>query len=374
MLRYFLLICFALVNFQGIILGFAQVESTDSSITNEADYKFVFDQMETQIENAPNKIINPELDKYLLELSCELSEQYCQEIRIYVIDEPAFNAHMFPNGALIIYSGLLLRIENKAQLAYIISHEMAHYVYKHGIKKINHNKLANSSVNQTSGLNPFKGITRFNSSASINQYSQQLEHDADLFSIKLLSKNNLPLIEVAFMFENLRQENTVGEKVNKGGFSSSHPGTKQRIKLFQQHAIKTPARTLHNNDSWSILKAKFIGKWLESELSKREFKSTRVLLNHLKANSNNPSYYDFYFGEIYRKQGGRKNAETAISYYEKYLKNNTIKLISKVYKNLGDCYVELNKSDQALFYYNKYINLSPQPTDIHIIRNEITRF
>ena len=106
-------------------------------------------------------------------------------------------------------------------------------------------------------------------------------------------------------------------------------------------------------------------------MSKREFKSTRVLLNRLKANSSNPGYYDFYFGEIYRKQGGKQNAKMAISYYEKFLESNNATQLPRIYKSLGESYMELNRTDQALFYYNKYINLSPQPTDAHIIRSEI---
>ncbi len=338
-------------------------------LSDQKNYNFVFDRMRAQIEVAPNRINDQELERYLKDTLCDLSPRYCDQIRIYILDQPEFNAHMLPNGTLIVLTGLLLRIDNQAQLAYILAHELAHYVYKHGIKKINNNKTANSILNRASDLNPFKGIT----SIGKNQYSRRLENEADLLSIELLVKNKLPLTEVAIMFENLRRENAAVNRVNTGGFSSSHPGTKQRIKLFQQKATEYPLDRSRQKDSWMALKSKFVDQWLESELSKREFKSTLVLLHRLKHQAKYPGHYDFYLGEVYRKQGGEKNTTTAIAYYEMYLQNKSTAKISKVYRRLGDSYVELGRPKKARDYYKQYIEASPQANDIGIVRNELAR-
>lgn len=48
-----------------------------------------------------------------------------------VVDNPGFNANIRANGLCYVYSGLLKSIENEAQLAAIIGHEIGHVIYKH---------------------------------------------------------------------------------------------------------------------------------------------------------------------------------------------------------------------------------------------------
>ena len=52
---------------------------------------------------------DPVLNAYVRDLACEAAPEYCDELRVYVMDQPAFNAMAAPNGYLEIWSGLLLR-------------------------------------------------------------------------------------------------------------------------------------------------------------------------------------------------------------------------------------------------------------------------
>jgi len=52
--------------------------------------------------------------------------------RFYVIDNPIPNAFAFPNGMIFIHTGLMDVIENEAQLATVLGHEIAHVTYEHG--------------------------------------------------------------------------------------------------------------------------------------------------------------------------------------------------------------------------------------------------
>ena len=52
--------------------------------------------------------------------------------RFYVIDDPVPNAFAFPNGMIFIHTGLLDIIENEAQLAAVLGHEIAHVTHEHG--------------------------------------------------------------------------------------------------------------------------------------------------------------------------------------------------------------------------------------------------
>jgi len=52
--------------------------------------------------------------------------------RFYVIDSKVPNAFAFPNGMIFIHTGLLEVIENEAQLATVLGHEIAHVTHEHG--------------------------------------------------------------------------------------------------------------------------------------------------------------------------------------------------------------------------------------------------
>jgi hypothetical protein len=53
------------------------------------------------------------------------------EFRFFVVEDPAINAAALPDGTLLINTGLLGVMENESQLAFVMSHEMAHVLQAH---------------------------------------------------------------------------------------------------------------------------------------------------------------------------------------------------------------------------------------------------
>jgi hypothetical protein len=53
------------------------------------------------------------------------------EFRFFVVEDPAINAAALPDGTLLINTGLLGALENESQLAFVMSHEMAHVLQAH---------------------------------------------------------------------------------------------------------------------------------------------------------------------------------------------------------------------------------------------------
>lgn len=51
--------------------------------------------------------------------------------RFYVIENPTFNAFALPNGMIFVHTGLLAMLDNEAQLAAVLGHEVAHVTHEH---------------------------------------------------------------------------------------------------------------------------------------------------------------------------------------------------------------------------------------------------
>ena len=51
------------------------------------------------------------------------------------MDVPAFNASMAPNGAMIVWTGALLRMRDEAELAFVLGHEAGHFRAQHTLRQ-----------------------------------------------------------------------------------------------------------------------------------------------------------------------------------------------------------------------------------------------
>lgn len=80
-----------------------------------------------------NYVGNKVVPAYIREIPLDAPEKI--NFRFFVIDNPVFNAFGLPNGMVFISSALLAQIDNEAQLAAILGHEISHVIYKHAKKR-----------------------------------------------------------------------------------------------------------------------------------------------------------------------------------------------------------------------------------------------
>jgi len=58
------------------------------------------------------------------------------EFRFFVVEDPTINAASLPDGTLLVNTGLLGAVDNEAQLAFILSHEIAHVLQVHHRREV----------------------------------------------------------------------------------------------------------------------------------------------------------------------------------------------------------------------------------------------
>src|SRR6516225_4579169 len=61
----------------------------------------------------------------------QLGEEAAAQVRKEKVD-PTINAFALPCGHMFIHTGLLKAVENEAQLAGVMGHEMSHVILRHG--------------------------------------------------------------------------------------------------------------------------------------------------------------------------------------------------------------------------------------------------
>ncbi|QQS42212.1 MAG: M48 family metallopeptidase [Acidobacteriota bacterium] len=91
-----------------------------------------------------------EIQEYVNDLGRSLVPEYQRELpdddenkipfRFVVIHEKYINAGAFPTGTVVINHDVFNFFENEAQLAFLLSHEIAHATQEHQIRQLNHKK------------------------------------------------------------------------------------------------------------------------------------------------------------------------------------------------------------------------------------------
>lgn len=62
--------------------------------------------------------------------------QLRSELRFYTVTSPDVNAFTTPQGMIFINAGLVAQVEDEAQLAFIVAHEIIHYYRAHGMETL----------------------------------------------------------------------------------------------------------------------------------------------------------------------------------------------------------------------------------------------
>ena len=91
------------------------------------------------IDNSGVLYHDPELESYLNRIVKILQAHSIApdfHIQVKVLKDPHLNAFAYPNGVIYVHTGILARMENEAQLAALLSHEMTHCTHRHSLRVI----------------------------------------------------------------------------------------------------------------------------------------------------------------------------------------------------------------------------------------------
>jgi Zn-dependent protease with chaperone function len=136
-----------------------------------------------------SQYVNKVADK-LLENNPELRKK----IRIYVVKSAALNAFASNNGIIFINLGLISQLENEAQLAFVISHEITHFEKKHAL-----NSYVETS-NIKNGRGVYKKLSVEEQYFAKNNYSKELESEADLYGLNIYSNSDYTKAAIPTVF------------------------------------------------------------------------------------------------------------------------------------------------------------------------------
>lgn len=150
--------------------------------------------------------------------------------KFIVLDTDAVNAFAAPGGYVHITRGALGLIENEAQLAGVLGHEITHVSEKHTLKAIQKGKMVELGASETLGSNKFLFEQLANKTYELiieNSFDRDDEREADKVGITLANKVGYAPSGLSVFLQGLADRNTASTE--KRGLFASHPDIKDRI-------------------------------------------------------------------------------------------------------------------------------------------------
>jgi predicted Zn-dependent protease len=327
---------------------------------------------------------NPELEDYLNMMIAKLQPQFMPadlKIRVKVVKNSYLNAFAYPNGVVYIHTGLLARMDNEAQLAAVLAHEMIHCIQRHALqafrrfgdrrsflKTVQQALMANKGLQELAKYLGFTG-----SVAAVSGYTHQLEKEADRLGIDLMIKAGYDPKEALFLFNYLLTE-IEQEGLEEPFFFGSHPNVRERIKHLQnltddRCAFRKPAAQNKKIFLEKIKRVILDNADLDIRIG-RFHEARHGVEKYLRINPNEPRAY-FMLGEIYRQRGQADDVQKAIKLY-----NQAIFLdptYADPHKAIGLIHFKNGQRALAKKFFESCLQLSPDSPDRAYIQAYLKR-
>ena len=346
--------------------------------TDEGGLWMKMDKAEGGLRSSGNIITDKALNAYVRRVTCKVAGRYCNDIRIYLARVPHFNATMAPNGAMQIWSGLLLRVRNEAQLAAVIGHEIAHYLRQHALKKMRNTIDTASSLTffNIATLGITAGLADLAAVGSLQANNRDFEREADGYGLVLMAKAGYDPLEAPKVWENLIREHRAekGEE-SSAYFLSTHPAKRERVNALRGLAKKAKRR-------WP--KARRIGRkgyltrirthrtrLLRDELQLQRFKRSQALIDSLKKDRTNISELHYFQGELYRLRNKKGDRKLALASYQRSLRTGRPPV--ELHRAMGLMLLKEKQQAKAKQAFKRYLRRAPNAEDADMIRHMMNR-
>ena len=166
-------------------------------------------------------LFNDEVSNYVNRIADNIlrdQPELREQLKFYVVRSPVVNASATNNGFVFIHMGLLSRLENEAQLAFVLCHEIQHFVKKHPINRY----VESANIGRKKGT--YGHLSYNDKILAQSNYSKEQELEADLLGFQLMKNTGYDLNEIEGLFDILllSDQPAVGKDFDKTFFDTPY--------------------------------------------------------------------------------------------------------------------------------------------------------
>ena len=343
--------------------------------TDEGGLWQTMDRAEAEAKRSRFLVRDAELNTYVRDVACRLAGDHCTDMRVYIMRFPQLNATMAPNGMMTVWTGLLLRTQNEAQLAAVLGHEIGHYVNRHSIQNWRNTRdTADFAAFLSIGLAGVGAgvvgvMVQYAALASIFAYGRDQEREADDFGLDLLARTGYSPAEAAKFWDQIIAEAAASERPReRDAFSATHPADEERAATLK---AKAAAMTVGDTfeDRYRTRLKKFRTTLFEDELRLRKFGQSLKLFEMIGGDGKPDAELAYFTGEVYRQRNADGDAAKALDQYQRAL--TLAEAPPETYRGVGLVHMRAGDQVRADEAFRQYLKLKPDADDRAIIRSYV---
>lgn len=214
-----------------------------------------YDELSMDKEGAPHQfsadygeVQDPELNRYIHEIGSQLAQNSHRPDMPYsfrAVNANYVNAYAFPAGSIATTHGILLEMENEAELAALLGHEVGHVAARHSAERKSKSILTQTALNlalialQSSEYSGFTELASmvggFSSRALLMHYSRENEREADELGMLYMVRNGYNPVGMTGLMEVLVEKSKHKPSILEAMFST-HPMNEERYQTAKESA------------------------------------------------------------------------------------------------------------------------------------------
>ena len=378
--------------------------------TDEAGLWQMLERDEYKLQTSTGVVRDPALQAYLESVLCRVVRDHCADIRLYVLPGGGMNAAMAPNGMMLVFTGLLVRLENEAQLAAVLGHEAAHYVKRHTLQRWRDLRARTATLQTVAtvvaaGL----GVARVGaeSAAAQGTYDRAVHRAAQVARIHDVGTALIYSLEISTMLGHLaygREQEMESDELGISWMASAgydpdaaseiwdyahleaqaadrwvppllltHPQPAVREDRARAQATALSAGTSRSlgRDAYLWQIAPFRNDWLHLARSGLEVDVLATLLERQRQIGVPEGLVAFHEGSMYRGRGGEGDGERALASFE--VATQQAGCPPEAFRELGLAQWDADRHAEAKRAFDDYLAVAPAAPDAAMVAAYIAR-
>lgn len=333
---------------------------------------------------ASNLVIRDEkLTAYVKQVLCDtVGQDRCSAVRAYIMREPTFNATMAPNGTMRVFSGLLLRVHNEAELGAVLGHEFGHFESRHSLEHFKAHRSGTdilawaavlASVSASYSVRSTYQDVQLSVYGDLFRFGRNQEREADALGISYLNKSQLRPQSASIVWQNLMAEMEASARAkglkkpnfNKIAFTASHPPEGERAAYLSEMASSEGATRDDGAARYRAALAPWMPLFLEDQIKLTDFGGSDYLIQSL-ATDGWTAWLWSARGELYRTRGNQRDLANAADFYGKAIALDAG--LPDAYRGLGLSLMKTGQPSDGQKALRTYLDLKPAASDAGMIR------
>jgi predicted Zn-dependent protease len=343
---------FASISTAGFVLGCAT-----NPVTGQSQLMLMSEQQEVQIDkqHSPHQFSNDygelqdkELNRYIQEIGNNMAAKTHRPNVPYSfrgVNATYVNAYAFPGGSIAATRGILLNIENEAELAGLLGHELGHVNARHSAERMSKGMLSQAVIG---GLTVYAGtrgqafgqiasvVGMVGASALLAKYSRNNEREADALGMEYMVRSGYHPNGLVDLMDMLKSMSKHQPSMIEAMFSS-HPMSDERYDTAVERS-ETEYRS-----AWKLPK------------NKERYMDKTAKLRAMKG-----AIEEMQKGESKMAQKKYPDAEQHFKKALKQAPNDYAGLVM-----MSKCQMALNRPDEAKRYAERAKSVYPKEAQAH---------